>query len=144
MHLNGVRRMLLAMLVMFGLLVAPGVGQAAVEPSDFPVTGFTISYGQSVLTGTLTWTNRSVGITGSVKARSTAKQGWFWGYGNYQQTWCNPVPQTRTTAAGTTRGFSFSMSCDIVGGFDFFYVELRDSYSVLGGMTCTRSGCVRY
>src|SRR5262245_25733469 len=117
--------MLAALLVVFGLLVAPIVSQAAVAPSDeFPVTGFTTNYGESELTGTLTWSNRNITITGSVKARSTAKQGRFWGEGFSEETSCSPELQTRTTPVNTTRSFGFSMSCNIVGGFDRFVVEL--------------------
>jgi hypothetical protein len=139
---RNIRGMLLALLVSLGLLVAPGASQAAVEPTAYPIVPFTLAYGNSVLTGTLTWYNRSIGVAGSITARSTAKQGWFWG--TSADGSCNPEPQTRTTPLGTTRPFNFTMNCDVVGGFEGFYVVLRDEFYVLVRNYCTRLGCYRY
>ncbi|MCG8918647.1 hypothetical protein L6E12_22960 [Actinokineospora sp. PR83] len=126
-----------AMLTVMGMFAAPGVGQASTSDA-YPVTPFYLEYGASVLTGSITWYNRNVNITGSVKARSTGKQARFRG----ESASCLSPLETRTASVDTTRPFDFGMTCDFPGGFTYVHVALWDvDGSFLDGVTCTRQGC---
>jgi hypothetical protein len=104
--------------------------------TDTATSDFHLEYGASVLDGTITWFNRSLHIGGSVKAVSGSKQGEFLGYnGNLTCIF----DETRTTAAGTTRGFGFDESCDLPGGFSEVDVYLNDgSGNILRSQFITR------
>ncbi|OLF09679.1 hypothetical protein BLA60_17965 [Actinophytocola xinjiangensis] len=128
-----------SMLAVMAIFTAPAVGQASAStPAAYPVTPYTLKYGESVLTGSITWYNRSVYISGSVKARSTGKQARFRG----ESAYCYSPLETRTASVNTTRPFGFSLNCDYPGGYTYVYVALWDvNGNFLLGTTCTRQGC---
>jgi len=121
------RRSVVLVLVVLGLAGALGSSPAnatTTAPDAITATSdFHLEYGASILDGTITWFNRSLHIGGSVKAVSGSKQGEFIGYnGNVSCIF----DETRTTAAGTTRGFGFDETCDLRGGFSEVDIYLND------------------
>lgn len=128
-----------SMLALLGMLTAPATGSASTSEAAYPVTPFRLAYGASVLAGEITWYNRSVHITGSAKAVSTGKTGWFLG----ESPNCLVGPETRTASVGETRGFVVDIPCDYPGGITIVYVRLYDVQGhYLHGDICTRNGCV--
>jgi len=128
-----------SMLAAVGLLAAPAVGSASTSESAYPVTSFRLPYGASLLAGEITWYNRSVHITGSVKAVSTGKTGFFQG----ESPNCLSAWETRTASVGETRGFVVDIPCDYPGGITIVYIKLYDVQgNYLRGDICTRNGCV--
>ena len=120
-----------------GMLTTPAISSASTSQA-YPVTPFRLTYGASVLAGSITWYNRSIHATGSVKAVSTGKTAVFQGESPY----CLSVPETRTASVGETRGFAVDIPCDYPGGITIVYVELWDVQgNYLRGATCTRNGC---
>ncbi|MEU7479795.1 hypothetical protein AB0A63_27650 [Lentzea sp. NPDC042327] len=115
---------------------APGIGVAGT--SDYPVTPFRIEYGASVLSGSITWYNRSVSIPGELRARSSEKQGRFRG----TSANCVTPLETRTAQPGENRGFNVGLNCDYPGGLTNVYVALWEGDTYRGGVVCTRQGCV--
>jgi serine/threonine protein kinase len=105
----------------------PAAGPTAAGPSTASAadtSSFHLAYGASVLDGTITWYNRSLRISGSVKAVSGSKQARFHIHnGNFT---CN-IRETRTAADGTTKGFGFDETCNQRGGFSEVDVFLLDS-----------------
>ncbi|UOX93098.1 hypothetical protein MUY14_21670 [Amycolatopsis sp. FBCC-B4732] len=115
---------------------APGLGHASA--TDYPVTGFFVPYGASVVKGSITWHNRDVVITGEVRARSSEKQARFRG----ESDSCVTPLETRTAQAGEDRGFRVDFDCNYPGGLTYVYVALWEGDVYRGGVTCTRQGCV--
>jgi hypothetical protein len=126
-----------SMLAALGMLTTPAVGNASTSAA-YPVTPFRLEYGASVLAGSITWYNRSIHASGSVKAVSTGKTAVFQGESPY----CLSGVETRTASVGETRGFAVDIVCDFPGGITIAYVELWDVQGhYLRGATCTRNGC---
>ena len=125
------------MLAVLGLFTAPAAGHASTSAA-YPVTPFHLEYGASVLTGSITWYNRSVDVSGSIKARSTGKQARF----RAESASCYSSLETRTASVDTTTPFGFNMPCDVPGGYTYVYVAMWDvNGTYLLGVTCTRQGC---
>jgi hypothetical protein len=124
-------------LAALGMLTTPAAGYASTS-ADYPVTPFRLEYGASVLAGSITWYNRSIHATGTVKAVSTGKTARFRGESpNCLSSW-----ETRTASVGETRGFVVDIPCDSPGGITIVYVELWDVQShYLRGAVCIRNGC---
>ncbi|WP_431977225.1 hypothetical protein [Micromonospora haikouensis] len=75
---------------------------------------FSIPYGASITEGTVTFYNRSLDISGYVKAVSASRTVEFIGYNGNLSCYFD---ETRTASAGTTRTFGFGETCDVAGGF---------------------------
>ncbi|MEU8052372.1 hypothetical protein [Micromonospora haikouensis] len=75
---------------------------------------FRITYGASITEGTVTFYNRSLDISGYVKAVSVSRTVEFIGYNGDLSCYFD---ETRTASAGTTRTFGFGETCDVAGGF---------------------------
>ncbi|WP_432955280.1 hypothetical protein [Micromonospora haikouensis] len=75
---------------------------------------FRITYGASITEGTVTFYNRSLDISGYVKAVSASRTVEFIGYNGDLSCYFD---ETRTASAGTTRTFGFGETCDVAGGF---------------------------
>ncbi|WP_246037390.1 hypothetical protein [Saccharothrix texasensis] len=128
-----------AMLAVLGMLTTPAVGSASTSEAAYPVSSFRLPYGASLLAGEITWYDRSVHITGSVKAVSTGKTAWFLG----ESPNCLVGPETRTASVGETRGFLVDIPCNYPGGITIVYVRMYDVQgNYLRGDICTRNGCV--
>jgi hypothetical protein len=75
---------------------------------------FHVEYGASVTDGTVTFSNRSVNISGYVKAVSDSRTVLFVGFNGNGSCY---FEEPRTTPAGTTRRFEFNKQCNVAGGF---------------------------
>ncbi len=115
-------RLATAGVALAGLAVASPAQAAAPATSALPVLAVTaaspqhfhLEYGASVTDGDITFFNRSLHISGFVKAVSASRTVEFIGYnGNFTCFF----DETRTASAGTTRGFGFDETCDVPGGF---------------------------
>ncbi|QQQ79975.1 hypothetical protein IOD16_17215 [Saccharothrix sp. 6-C] len=125
-----------AVAVVAGVVTAAAPATAA----DYPTSSFAISYGASYYNGTVTWYDRSVGVTGTLKAvgclRANAA---VWAGGTRldperTSLWCD-----RT---GTT---GLSLEANVAGGADRVDIWLADSSGdPLAGVTCypTSSFCL--
>ena len=67
-----------SMLAALGVLTGPAAGYASTSAAN-PVTPFRMEYGASVLAGSITWYDRSIRATGSVKAVAAKKTAVFQG-----------------------------------------------------------------
>ncbi|MGI5506610.1 hypothetical protein [Lentzea sp. CA-135723] len=105
--------------------------------ADYPVTEFRVPYGASVITGSVTWHNRDVVITGELRARSSTKQARFRGLAEH----CDTGIDTRTAQAGENRPFRVPFDCNYPGGFTYVVVALWDGADHRGTAVCTRQGC---
>jgi hypothetical protein len=96
----------------------------AATPTSTPVTRialaasssqhFHLEYGASVADGDISFSNRSVTISGSVKAVSGSRTVRFVGYNGNGSCYFST---TRTASAGTTIPLRFVQSCNVAGGF---------------------------
>jgi len=78
-------------------------------------THFHYEYGASVLNGDVNFTNRSVIITGTIKAVSASRTADIFGFNPDVSCY---VDTTRTAPAGTLKAFGpITASCDVAGGF---------------------------
>ncbi|MDG4815041.1 hypothetical protein O7628_05915 [Micromonospora sp. WMMD956] len=87
---------------------------ATIRVADSTTQPFRITYGASITEGTVTFYNRSLDISGYVKAVSASRTVEFIGYNGNLSCYFD---ETRTASAGTTRTFGFSETCDVAGGF---------------------------
>jgi hypothetical protein len=128
-----------SMVMVMGVFAVPGVGQASTS-TDYPVTGFHLTYGASVLTGSITWYNRAVRIPGSIRARSSDKHARFRG----ESANCYSPLETRYVAVDDERPFVVEMNCDYPGGFTKVLVGMFEGNTdtLLRAAVCTRQGCV--
>jgi hypothetical protein len=75
---------------------------------------FHLEFGASVTDGDISFSNRSVTISGTVKAVSGSRTVQFVGYNGNLSCYFST---TRTASAGTTTPFGFTQSCNVAGGF---------------------------
>ncbi|EEP71325.1 hypothetical protein MCAG_01652 [Micromonospora sp. ATCC 39149] len=87
---------------------------ARIMVADSTTQTFRIPYGASIAEGTITFYNRSLNITGYVKAVSASRTVEFIGYNGNLSCYFD---ETRTASAGTTRTYGFDETCDVAGGF---------------------------
>jgi hypothetical protein len=126
-----------SMLAGLGVLTGPAAGYASTSAA-YPVTPFRMEYGASVLAGSITWYDRSIRATGSVKAVAAKKTAVFQG----ESPHCISGVETRTASVGDTRESVVDIPCDAPGGITMAYVELWDfDSSYLHRAVCTRNGC---
>ncbi|MFI6160779.1 hypothetical protein ACIA59_12620 [Micromonospora haikouensis] len=87
---------------------------ATIMVAESSTQPFSITYGASITEGTVTFYNRSLDISGYVKAVSASRTVEFVGYNGNLSCYFD---ETRTASAGTTRTFGFGETCDVAGGF---------------------------
>jgi len=118
--------------------VASSTAQATT--ADYPTSSFAISSGASYYNGTVTWYNRSVGVTGTLKAVGCLRANAAVWVGDTRldpertSLWCD---RTGTTA--------LSLEANVAGGADRVDIWLADSSGDrLSGVTCypTSSFCL--
>lgn len=85
-----------------------------IRVADSTTQPFRLTYGASITEGTVTFYNRSLDISGYVKAVSASRTVEFIGYNGNLSCYFD---ETRTASAGTTRTFGFGETCDVAGGF---------------------------
>ncbi|MGM1059608.1 hypothetical protein [Saccharothrix sp. Mg75] len=126
----------------FGAILAAVASVAgmvfAVAPAtaaDYPTSTFTLPYTVSYYNGTVTWYNRSVGITGAFKASNCRRVYVRSFIGSttldFQSTslWCN-----RSGSA------PFTLDANVVGGADNIWIYMTDENDVnLVTRTCYRT-----
>ncbi|MEJ2858577.1 MULTISPECIES: hypothetical protein [unclassified Saccharothrix] len=119
-----------------GMVFAASPATAGV--AAYPTSEFKVPYGASFYNGTVTWYNRSVGVTGTFRATGCRriyarafKGGTSLGFRS-SSTWCD------TTAPAT-----LTPPADVVGGADNAWVYMTDAAGTyLHGQTCYRSSGV--
>ncbi|MGY3676495.1 hypothetical protein [Streptomyces sp. TE33382] len=112
-----------------GAVLAPGMAAAHAPAAAYPTSAFDIEFGATWTKGTITWYNRSVGVTGkhrSVEAGSPANcrntsvdtlradLSPLGGAGSYPDT------------CGATKSYKFDVSADVRGGAAYVDVCLAD------------------
>ncbi|AGK75685.1 hypothetical protein SFUL_701 [Streptomyces microflavus DSM 40593] len=112
-----------------GTLLAPAADARAAAA---PVTDFRVSVGNTWTTGTVTWHNRSVTVTGTHKSVSTAGPAYCrltWGY-TYNAAGTVKLGSngsaSAATACGTSKNFTFSVPADVPGGAGLVRICLDD------------------
>ncbi|MEV7192215.1 hypothetical protein AB0N81_10430 [Streptomyces sp. NPDC093510] len=123
-----------------GTIFATTPATATAAVAEYPTSSFVIEYGASYYKGTVTWTNRSVGVDGTAKASGCRR---FYARAfagstsldfKSSSTWCN--------RSGPVR---FDLSANVVGGANKVWVYMTDeNQTYLKGQTCYRnmSQCV--
>ncbi|MFD1151583.1 hypothetical protein [Saccharothrix hoggarensis] len=122
--------------------MAPATAAAA-PAAAYPTSTFSIEVGASYYKGTVTWYNRSVGVTGAFKAVGCRRvYGEAWSGDTYldtvsSSTWCDRAGQA-----------PFSIAADVVGGANELYIWMTtgDPDYFLEGVVCYRgvSVCVPF
>jgi len=75
---------------------------------------FRLTYGASIVEGDVTFSNRSVTISGYVKAVSATREADIFAYNGNVSCWLEQFP---SAPVNTTRFFDFGGQCNVPGGF---------------------------
>ncbi|MFJ8437229.1 hypothetical protein ACIQ9P_38650 [Kitasatospora sp. NPDC094019] len=105
-------------------LTAPAVAAPAATAAAYPTTPVHVADGAgSYITGTLTWYNRSVGFTGTLKSVG-CRRAWYSVFDGY----ANPLgPRSSSTHCNTVTSVPATLPADVVGGGSYVGVCLDDA-----------------
>ncbi|MGQ4382548.1 hypothetical protein [Streptomyces sp. SAS_270] len=109
-----------------------GAPAASAQVADYPVTPYApILVGNTWTTGTITWYNRSVVVTGTHKSVSAAgpeycRRTWAYTYNAAGEKLGSAGSASSDTACGTSKNFSFQVPADVPGGAALVRVCLDD------------------
>ncbi|MFI9818644.1 hypothetical protein [Saccharothrix variisporea] len=111
---------------------------APATAAGYPTSTFKISYGASYYNGTVTWYNRSVGVTGTFRATGCRRV--------YARAFAGSTSVgfvSSSTWCDTTAPAPLSPPADVVGGADNAWIYMTDANgNYLNGQTCYRSSSI--
>ncbi|WP_147268183.1 hypothetical protein [Spongiactinospora rosea] len=115
-------------------LAAPSAGTA--QSVDYPKTRYNVRYGNSYVKGSLIWYNRSVKVSGALKAASGCRDVVYTAF-------TGGTIRARETrgACNRTRTHGFTMVVNLRGGAKRVYVDLYENGHLRDYAICTRDGC---
>jgi hypothetical protein len=120
------------------MFVAAPAGAAPAGVASYPTSTFDITYGASYYRGTLTWYNRSVGVTGTFRAVACRRV--------YGVAWANNVEldyRSSSTWCDTVGTATIPLAADQPGGANITWIYMTDGAGTfLKGQTCYRTAGV--
>lgn len=110
-----------ASLAMAAVVTTPAVA-ATPAPSATQATAVHLEYGASYISGTLTFFNRSVGFTGSLRAVG-CRRAWF---SAYDTSGTSLGARSSSTHCDTTVAIPVTLPADVVGGAAYVTICMDD------------------